>query len=209
MQLDSDVKPKSLAFNTFKDSAKNGCKAGPNEVIVRFVSDFTSSPIDTLIPAALGEAPTPCPSSESHLPTWYLLQILREEINGRKVPCATLQSRKWRHRAAKGWPLRMEGLTGDAQSLSPASTSPCVLVNTGGSVHLCLHMGIAGLSNSGCPSPRPPAQPPQGCMSPPHPAIFPTAQADVLGPASRDGSRLDLLLDVTSGVCQRHPLPLL
>lgn len=73
MQLDSDVKPKSLALNTFKACTKNGCNAGPGGVIGRFVSNFTSSPINTLIPAALGEgreppcpvAPTPCPSPET------------------------------------------------------------------------------------------------------------------------------------------------
>jgi len=72
MQLDSDVKPKSLALNTFKACTKNGGNADPSGVIERFVSDFTSSPINTLIPAAPGEgrgppcpvAPTPCPSSQ-------------------------------------------------------------------------------------------------------------------------------------------------
>lgn len=55
MQLDSDVKPKSLTLNTFKACIKNGCDTSPNGVIKRFVSDFTSRPINTLIPAAQGE----------------------------------------------------------------------------------------------------------------------------------------------------------
>lgn len=72
MQLDSDVKPKSVALNTFKVCTQNGCVAGPSGVIVRFVSHFTSSPVNILIPAALElgrgppflVTPTPCPSSE-------------------------------------------------------------------------------------------------------------------------------------------------
>lgn len=72
MQLDSDVKPKSLALNTFKACTKNGCDAGPGGVIRRFASDFTSCPFNTLTPAALGEgrgppcpmAPMPCLGSE-------------------------------------------------------------------------------------------------------------------------------------------------
>lgn len=72
MQLDSDVKPKSLALNTFKVCTQNGCVAGPSGVIVGFVSHFTTSPVNILIPAALelGSGPpflvttTPCLGSE-------------------------------------------------------------------------------------------------------------------------------------------------
>lgn len=72
MQLDSDVKSKSLALNTFKVCTQNGCVAGPSGVIVGYVSRFTTSPVNILIPATLElgsgppfpVAPTPCLSSE-------------------------------------------------------------------------------------------------------------------------------------------------
>lgn len=81
MQLDSDVKPKSLALNTFKACTKNGCDAGPSGVIGRFVSDFTSSPINTLIPAALGEGrEPPCPVAPTPCLSYEILQVLPSHV---------------------------------------------------------------------------------------------------------------------------------
>lgn len=81
MQLDSDVKPKSLALNTFKVCTHNGCIARPSGVIVGFVSYFTTSPVNILISAALElgsappflVAPTPCLSSEMMQPAHVVI----------------------------------------------------------------------------------------------------------------------------------------
>lgn len=80
MQLDSDVKPKSLALNTFKVCTQNGCIAGPSGV-VGFVSYFTTSPVNILIPAALelGSGPpflvalTPCSEMMKKLPAHVVI----------------------------------------------------------------------------------------------------------------------------------------
>lgn len=173
MQLDSDVKPKSLAFNTFKDSAKNGCKAGPDEVIVRFVSDFTSSPIDTLIPAALGEAPTPCPSSKSCLPTWYLLQILREVINGRKSTPCHLIAKEMEAQSSQGMATEDGGADWGCSISQPCIHLPMYPGEPGGlSPPLPAH-GHCWAQHQLLPKPPPPCPAPTGLREPSSPSQFP------------------------------------
>lgn len=114
MQLDSDVKPKSLALNTFKVCTQNGCVAGPSGVTVGFVSHFTTSPVNILIPAALElgrappfpVAPTPCPSSE-----------IMQELPAHVVFAARLgKSGKWEKRILCHLTVTLQGNGGTEQS---------------------------------------------------------------------------------------------